>query len=203
MVGDRGSDSICSGFASAARHRHRTDGSGPADAQTQSRNDRLFGRRAGRLCFFRRGNTFDFLLRHGSHFGEEQFFEGLSHDDDVFSGLVVDVAVGEHGVEVLYAFLGRPVVVVLQTFLDGAKVHGMLDDFVIVRNVKFDGVDWSVEGPAELVFPDGLDDHVLQILQLVGLAAGKVLPRHGGRVDLPVDRFHEGIVAIAGRVAAR
>jgi hypothetical protein len=42
----------------------------------------------------------------------------------------------------------------------------VLDDFVVVGNVEFDGVDRKVEGPAELVLPDGLDDDVLQVLQL-------------------------------------
>lgn len=46
--------------------------------------------------------------------------------------LVVDVAVGEHGVEVLDALTGAAVVVVLQALLDGSHVHGLLDDLVIV-----------------------------------------------------------------------
>lgn len=46
--------------------------------------------------------------------------------------LVVDIAVGEHGVEVLYALAGAAVVVVLQPSLDGSHVHGLLDDFVVV-----------------------------------------------------------------------
>lgn len=50
--------------------------------------------------------------------------------------LVVDVAVGEHGVEVLDALAGTAVVVVLQPLLDGAHVHGLLDDLVVVLRQK-------------------------------------------------------------------
>lgn len=50
----------------------------------------------------------------------------------VCAHLVVDIAVGEHGVEVLDALAGAAVVVVLQTFLDGSHVHGLLDDLVVV-----------------------------------------------------------------------
>lgn len=48
------------------------------------------------------------------------------------SDLVVDVAVGEHGVKVLYTLLGIPVVTVLQTSLYGAHVHRRLDDLIVV-----------------------------------------------------------------------
>lgn len=50
--------------------------------------------------------------------------------------LVVDVAVGEHGVEVLYTFLGVPVVIVLQTSLYGTHVHRCLDDLIVVLKSK-------------------------------------------------------------------
>lgn len=46
--------------------------------------------------------------------------------------LVVDVAVCEHGVEVLYTLLGVPVVIVLQASLYGAHVHRYLDDLIVV-----------------------------------------------------------------------
>lgn len=46
--------------------------------------------------------------------------------------LVVDVTVGEHGVEVLHGLTGAPVIIVLQTFLDGSHVHRVLDHFVVV-----------------------------------------------------------------------
>jgi hypothetical protein len=55
---------------------------------------------------------------------------------------------------------------------------------VIVGNVEFDGVDGAVEGPAELVLPDGFHDGVLQVLELVGVAAGPVWRRDGRRVYL-------------------
>lgn len=46
--------------------------------------------------------------------------------------LVVDVTVGEHGVEVLHGLTGAPVIIVLQTFLDGPHVHRVLDHLVVV-----------------------------------------------------------------------
>lgn len=46
--------------------------------------------------------------------------------------LVVDVAVGEHGVEVLNAFTCTAVEIILHTLFDGAHVHGLLDDFVVI-----------------------------------------------------------------------
>lgn len=46
--------------------------------------------------------------------------------------LVVDVTVGEHGVEVLHGLTGAPVIVVLKTFLDGSHVHRVLDHLVVV-----------------------------------------------------------------------
>lgn len=49
-----------------------------------------------------------------------------------YTHLIVDVAVGEHGVEVLHALAGAAVVVVLQAALDGPHVHGLFDDLVIV-----------------------------------------------------------------------
>lgn len=46
--------------------------------------------------------------------------------------LVVDVAVGEHRVEVLYALTCTAVEAVLKTFLDGPHVHGLFDNFVVI-----------------------------------------------------------------------
>lgn len=46
--------------------------------------------------------------------------------------LVVDVAVGKHGVEVVNTFLGVPVVTVLKPFLDRSHVHRAFYDLVIV-----------------------------------------------------------------------
>lgn len=46
--------------------------------------------------------------------------------------LIVDVAVGEHGAEVLNALLGVVVIAVLQSLLNGAHVHGILNDPVVV-----------------------------------------------------------------------
>lgn len=108
--------------------------------------------------------------------------------------LVVDVTVGEHGVEVLHGLAGAPVVVVLQAFLDGAHVHGVLDHLVVVlqtqqsvsmaaetgckcwrthSQAELDGVHRLVEGPSKLVLPQRLHHHVLHVLQLVGLPEGR------------------------------
>lgn len=50
------------------------------------------------------------------------------------TNLVVDVAVGEHGVEILHALAGTAVKIVLQSFLDGAHVHWLFNDVVIILN---------------------------------------------------------------------
>lgn len=46
--------------------------------------------------------------------------------------LVVDVAVGEHSVEVLQTLCGTPVVVVLQPLLNSAQVHWWRYDVVVI-----------------------------------------------------------------------
>ena len=50
--------------------------------------------------------------------------------------LVVDVAVGEHCVEVLDTLLGVPVVVVLETFSYRAHVHRNLYDLIVVLDER-------------------------------------------------------------------
>lgn len=50
--------------------------------------------------------------------------------------LVVDVAVGEHGVEVLNAFTSTTVEIILQTLFDGPHVHGLFDDFMVILKRK-------------------------------------------------------------------
>lgn len=62
----------------------------------------------------------------------------------VYKYLVVDVTVGEHGVEVLHGLTGAPVIIVLQTFLDGSHVHRVLDHFVVVLETRMSlGLDLS------------------------------------------------------------
>lgn len=46
--------------------------------------------------------------------------------------LVVDVAVGEHCVEVLYALTCTAIEVVLQALFDGPHVHGLFDNFMVI-----------------------------------------------------------------------
>lgn len=60
----------------------------------------------------------------------------MSHDDYVLAGFVVDVAVAEHGVEVVDALLGRAVVVGFEARFYGAQVHGVFYDFVVVLEMK-------------------------------------------------------------------
>ena len=112
------------------------------------------------------------LLGHAGDLGEEELLQGLGHHHDVLAGLVVHVAVGEDGVEILNALLGGPVVVVVEPLLDGSEIHGVFDDLVVVWDVEFVGVDRCLEGPAELVLPDGLHHGVLEVEQLVGGSAG-------------------------------
>lgn len=50
------------------------------------------------------------------------------------TNLVVDVAVGEHGVEILHALAGTAVKIVLQSFLDGAHVHWLFNDVIVILN---------------------------------------------------------------------
>lgn len=49
-----------------------------------------------------------------------------------FTCLVVNIAVGEHGVEVLYAFTCTTVKIVLQTLFDSTHVHGLFDNFMVI-----------------------------------------------------------------------
>lgn len=119
--------------------------------------------------------------------------------------LVVSVAIGEHSIPVIDAFLSAVIVCVLHPLLDGTHIHGVLDDFVIIleystswdnheacvkgvnhaksrgltdMQVELDGIDRCMERPRELVLPESLEDHPLQVLQLVGDAAR--LGGHGG-----------------------
>lgn len=48
--------------------------------------------------------------------------------------LVVDVAVGEHRVEILHALAGTAVIIVLQSLLDGAHVHWLFNDVIVILN---------------------------------------------------------------------
>lgn len=66
---------------------------------------------------------------------QKKVLEDINVDSDSslrVSHLVVNVAVCEHGVEVLYTLLGVPVVIILQTSLYGAHVHRRLDDLIVV-----------------------------------------------------------------------
>lgn len=58
--------------------------------------------------------------------------------------LVVNVAVGEHCVEVLYALTCTAVEVVLQTLFYGPHVHGLFDNFMVI--LKKDRMSFSIYG---------------------------------------------------------
>ncbi len=73
---------------------------------------------------------------HLSKFLPVQLLQGFTHDDNVFSRLAVRIAVLEHCVKVPDALLCAIIVFVLQPFLDGAKIHGMFDYFVVVLKRK-------------------------------------------------------------------
>lgn len=54
----------------------------------------------------------------------------------VFSYPIVHVAVGEHGVEVLYTFKCSPVIFVLKTFVNSAQIHRVCNNCVIILKDK-------------------------------------------------------------------
>lgn len=58
--------------------------------------------------------------------------------------LVVNVAVSEHGVEVLHALAGTAVEIVFEPLLYGAQVHGGFDNLVIVlrEEIRTRSSDW-------------------------------------------------------------
>ena len=72
---------------------------------------------------------------------------------------------------------------VLQPLLDGAQVHRMLDDLMVIGNVQFVGVHWRMERPSELMLPDRLDHILTDELQLVGVSSTAWL-RDEGWLDL-------------------
>ena len=70
------------------------------------------------------------MFRSHTLFGRRLYI--LNFKQHAVADLVVDVAVCEHGVEVLDTLLGIPVVVVLQAFFYRAHVHRGLDDLIVV-----------------------------------------------------------------------
>ena len=74
--------------------------------------------------------------------------------------LVVDVTVGEHGVEVLDALAGAAVEVVLQPLLDRPHVHRLLDDLMVVLGeggreggrVRGGEKRWKENGRAQAIY---------------------------------------------------
>ena len=69
------------------------------------------------------------------------------------SCLVVHIAVCKDGIEVFDALFGRMVIMMFKALFDGTKVHWMLDDLMVVGNIKFDGIYWCLKRPTELMFP--------------------------------------------------
>lgn len=70
--------------------------------------------------------------------------------------LVVDVAVGEHCVEVLYALTCTTVEVIFQAFLNGPHVHGLFDNFMVIlgeKNAFFLINNFLIYGSTEIPIP--------------------------------------------------
>lgn len=87
------------------------------------------------------------------HFGEffvEHLLQGTTHQHDVLkivlvanstrvrfqylARFIVQVTIGEHQVQVGNTFFDTVVVVGFQTFFDGAKIHGVAHDLVVILN---------------------------------------------------------------------
>ena len=81
---------------------------------------------------------------------------------------IVAVAVVEHEPKVRQALLRVGVVEGLEALLDGAHVHGLPDDGVVVVEVQPDRVHRRLERRGELVVPHGLEDVLVDVLELVG-----------------------------------
>ncbi len=56
----------------------------------------------------------------------------LFKSSKVFTYAVVNIAVGEHGVEVLYTLLCFPVVSVLKALLNSAQIHRIFNNCIII-----------------------------------------------------------------------
>ena len=112
---------------------------------------------------------------HGDHIVLSQVYSVMlsdllqctSHMGDVQFWLVVQETVGEDELDVLLALCSRPVVLGGQPLPDRPKVHGLLDDCVVVRQVQLDSVHGLLEGPREFVRPDIGHDLSLDEQELV------------------------------------
>ena len=116
---------------------------------------------------------------------DTNLLQGARHHRDVELRLVVEETVGEDEPDVVPALGARPVVLVAQPLADGAEVHGLLHDAVVVGEAELDHVHRLLEGPGELVRPDGGHHLPLHVEQLVGGpawgAGGRLqhAPHHG------------------------
>ena len=97
------------------------------------------------------------LVREAFHLGQEKLFQAFCHYHNVLPRLVVNVTISEHLIEVSNSLICRPVEVVLQPLLDTTHVHGLVDNFEVVREVQFHCVNWAVERPCMCVLPHGLN----------------------------------------------
>lgn len=114
-------------------------------------------------CFApRRGRgQFYLILGHLSNFLQKRLLQRLSHQYYVICWLVVNVAVGKHGVEVLHALTGTAVVVIFQPLLNRTHVHGIFDDLMVVRQAELDSIHRFMEGPGKVVPPQRLEQDFL------------------------------------------
>ena len=91
-------------------------------------------------------------------------------------------------VEVCHTFVRAPIIIVLQSLLDGSHVHGLFDNLKVVRKTKLDGVYRGVKRPGVGVFPHGLNDVALEDGDLVGMAATASNRRMEGGLERSIDR---------------
>jgi hypothetical protein len=67
-----------------------------------------------------------------------------------------------------------------------AQIHGLFNNCVVVGDVKLLRVHGFLEGPGELVLPQGGEELPLHKLELVGVAPRPVRRRIGRRIHLPL-----------------
>ena len=81
----------------------------------------------------------DLDRRHGLDFGQEELFERVGHQADVFFRLVVEVTVSKHQLDVIHAFFARPEkeeVKVQLTWHENNENKKSITQFVLTMNAR-------------------------------------------------------------------